>query len=110
MNMDAVRPTGTDIHVYYKVLSVDDPETISSKSWKLMKKVKDTYSKNTNTFVGLQFRPSLEENRISYVENGISYPIGGTFKNFQIKVCMTTSDPSLIPRVKNLRIAAVPEG
>jgi hypothetical protein len=108
--MDAVRPTGTDILVYYKVLSADDPERISDKSWKLMSKVKDDYSRNPNTFIGLEFRPSLDENRISYIENGISYPIGGTFKNFQIKVCMITTDQSLIPRVKNLRISAVPEG
>lgn len=108
--MDAVRPTGTDILVYYKVLSADDPETINDKSWKLMSKVKDSFSRNTNTFIGLEFRPSLDENRINYIENGINYPIGGTFKHFQIKVCMITSDQSLIPRVKNLRITAVPEG
>jgi len=108
--MDAIRPTGTDILVYYKVLSVDDPQSIASKSYRLMSKVKDSYSRNPNTFIGLQFRPSLDENRISYVENGISYPIGGSFKNFQIKVCMITNDSSLIPRVKNLRISAVPEG
>jgi hypothetical protein len=108
--MDAVRPTGTDILVYYKVLSGDDPERISDKSWKLMSKVKDNYSRNPNTFIGFEFRPSLDENRISYIENGISYPIGGTFKNFQIKVCLITSDESLIPRVKNLRISAIPEG
>jgi hypothetical protein len=52
----------------------------------------------------------LEENRINYTENGVSYPIGGTFKHFQVKVCMTTTDQSLIPRVNNLRITAVPEG
>jgi hypothetical protein len=99
--MDAIRSTGTDIHVYYKVRSADDPEPIGEKSWRLMSKVKDVYSRNPNTYVGLEFRPSLEEN---------SYPIGGTFKHFQVKVCMTTTDQSLIPRVNNLRITAVPEG
>lgn len=108
--MDAIRPTGTDVLVYYKVRSGDDPETIGDKSWKLMSKVKDVYSRNTNTFIGLEYRPSLDENKINYIENGVSYPIGGTFKHFQIKVCMITSDQSLIPRVKNLRITAVPEG
>lgn len=108
--MDAVRPTGTDIHVYYKVLSADDPERISDKSWKLMAKLRDNYSKTPKQFIALEFRPSLDENRIGYMENGISYPIGGTFKNFKIKVCMVTSDQSLIPRIKNLRILAVPEG
>jgi len=108
--MDAIRPTGTDILVYYKVLSPDDPETINDKSWQLMGKVKESYSRNPNTFIALEFRPSLEENRIRYTENGISYPIGGTFKNFQIKVCMITNDQSLIPRIKNLRVTALPEG
>jgi hypothetical protein len=108
--MDAIRSTGTDIHVYYKVRSADDPEPIGEKSWRLMSKVKDVYSRNPNTYVGLEFRPSLEENRINYTENGVSYPIGGTFKHFQVKVCMTTTDQSLIPRVNNLRITAVPEG
>jgi len=108
--MDAIRSTGTDILVYYKVRSGDDPESISDKSWRLMSKVKDVFSRNPSTFIGLEFRPSLDENRINYTENGVSYPIGGTFKHFQIKVCMITSDQSLIPRVKNLRITAVPEG
>jgi hypothetical protein len=108
--MDAIRSTGTDILVYYKVRSGDDPESIGDKSWRLMSKVKDVFSRNPNTFVGLEFRPSLDENRINYTENGVSYPIGGSFKHFQIKVCMITSDQSLIPRVKNLRITAVPEG
>lgn len=108
--MDAIRPTGTNVLVYYKVLSADDPETISDKSWRLMSIAKDVYSKNPKTYVGLEFRPSLDSNQIAYTENGINYPIGGKFKNFQIKVCMTTSDQSLIPRVKNLRISAVPEG
>jgi hypothetical protein len=52
----------------------------------------------------------LEENRINYTENGISYPIGGAFKNFQIKVCLTSSDASIVPKISNLRIIAVPEG
>jgi hypothetical protein len=92
------------------IRSGDDPEAIGDKSWRLMSKVKDVYSRNPSTYVGLEFRPSLDENRINYTENGVSYPIGGSFKNFQIKVCMITSDQSLIPRVKNLRITAVPEG
>ena len=108
--MDAIRPTGTNILVYYKVLSADDPETIQDKSWKLMTIVKDVYSKNPKTYTGLEFRPSLDSNQIQYTENGILYPIGGKFKNFQVKVCMTSSDASLIPRIKNLRISAVPEG
>lgn len=108
--MDAIRPTATDIQVYYKVLSPDDPQRLSDKSWRRMAVVKDIYSKNPRTIIGLEFRPSLETNQISYTENGVNYPIGGIFKNFAIKVCMRTTDASIIPKVRNLRILAVPEG
>jgi hypothetical protein len=108
--MDAILPTACGIEVYYKVLSSDDPQRISDKSWRRMAKVKEVYSRNAQTLVGLEFRPSLSENRINYTENGVSYPIGGSFKNFQIKVCLTSSDASIVPKVRNLRIIAVPEG
>lgn len=108
--MDAIRPSPTDIQVYYKVVSEDDIERISDKTWRRMSKLKDIYSRNPRTLIGLEFRPSLEENRIVYTENGVVYPIGGKFKRFMIKVCMLSPDPSLIPRVRNLRIIATPEG
>jgi hypothetical protein len=108
--MDAIRPTATDVQVYYKVLSPDDPERLVDKSWRRMEIVKDIYSKDPRTIIGLEFRPSLTENKISYVENGLNYPIGGFFKNFAIKVCLRTTDASIVPKVRNLRISALPEG
>ena len=108
--MDAIRVPVNDIQVYYKVVSGDDPESISSKRWRRMEKVKDLFSKDGRTIIGLEFRPSLTENLISYTENGSVYPIGGTFKSFQIKVCLLSSDPAIPPKIKNLRISAVPEG
>jgi hypothetical protein len=108
--MDAIRPTPTDIQVYYKVLSGDDFDRIIDKSWRRMEKVKDIFSRNPRTMIGLEYRPSLTENRIVYTENGQTYPIGGKFKKFQIKVCLLSPDPSLVPKVKNLRILATPEG
>jgi hypothetical protein len=108
--MDAIRTSVNDIQVYYKVVSADDPERISSKRWRRMEKVKNIFSKDGRTMVGLEFRPSLTENRISYTENGVNYPIGGVFKSFQIKVCMMSSDPSATPKIKNIRISAIPEG
>lgn len=108
--MDAIRPSPTDIQVYYKVHSADDPERFSDKSWRRMEKVKDIYSNNPRTMIALEFRPSLEENRIVYEENGRVYPIGGKFKSFAFKICMTSPDPSLIPKIKNVRMIATPEG
>lgn len=108
--MDAVRPSPTDIQVYYKVLSPDDPQTLADKSWRRMFKYKDVYSINPFTTTRLEFRPSLDENKLSYTENGVNYPIGGKFKRFAIKVCLLSPDPSLVPKLDNLRIVATPEG
>jgi hypothetical protein len=108
--MDAIRPTSTDIQVYYKVVSGDDPQRLSDKSWRRMEILKDIYSKNPLTIIGLEYRPSLDQNLISYTENGQNYPIGGSFKSFAIKVCMRTTDASIIPKIRNLRIIAVPSG
>ena len=108
--MDAIRPSPVDIQVYYKVLSGDDVDRISDKTWRRMEKMKDIYSRNARTLIGLEFRPSISESKISYTENGISYPIGGKFKRFQIKVCLLSPDPSLVPKIRNLRIIATPEG
>lgn len=108
--MDAIRPTGTDINVYYKVKSEEDNERFQDKSWQLMYKYKDNYSRNPFSIIALEFRPNLEENKLSYIENGNNYPVGGKFKSFAVKVCMTSSDPSLVPKIRNLRIIATPEG
>ena len=108
--MDAIRVAGTDIQVYYKVVSADDPDVLGGKSWRRMQKVKDIFSKDYNTKVTLQFKPDLNKNQISYTENGVNYPIGGTFKSFAIKVCLLSSDPAVVPKLDNLRINATPAG
>ena len=108
--MDAIRPTGTDINVYYKVKSVEDNDRFADKSWQLMQKVKNTFSKSARSLIGLEFRPDLLENRLAYVENGTTYPLGGKFKSFAVKVVLTTTDASLVPKIRNLRVIATPEG
>lgn len=108
--MDCIRPTGTDIQVYYKVLGSEDPERFADKSWVRMFKTVDKNSKDSNQVIELTFRPDLLENTLKYTENGVQYPIGGKFKSFAIKVCLLTADSTVIPIVTNMRIIATPEG
>jgi hypothetical protein len=108
--MDVVRPNGTDVEVYYKVLGSEDPDRLSDKSWVRMFKTVDRKSKDAHTMIELEFRPDLLENKLKYQENGVQYPIGGTFKQFQVKVCLTAVDPTVAPYVQNLRIISTPEG
>jgi len=108
--MDVVRPNGTDVEVYYKVLGSEDPETFSDKSWVRMFKTVDRKSKDNNTMIELEFRPDLLNNKLKYTENGVQYPIGGKFKYFAVKVCLTAVDSTIAPYVQNLRVISTPEG
>jgi hypothetical protein len=108
--LDANRPRGTNIHVYYKVKSGSDNENFENKNWKLMNKVLDLYSADQNQIVELEFRPNLEKNILSYVENGVVYPLGGTFKYYAIKIVMSAADTTVVPTIRNFRAIATPSG
>jgi hypothetical protein len=105
-----VRPSGTEILVYYKVLSATDPDNFFDKKWKRMSIVKDIYSPDQETSIELQYRPNLVSGKLSYTENDVEYPLGGKFKNFAIKIVMLAGDTTVIPYVTNIRAIATPEG
>lgn len=108
--LNAIRPKGTNIIVYYKVVSSTDPENFYNKKWKKMELVKDLYSIDQESTVELQYRPNLTAGKLSYVEDGIEYPLGGKFKNFAIKIVLLSEDTTVVPYVVNFRSIATPEG
>ena len=108
--LDCNRPVGTDVNVYYKVKSGEDSQAFEDKKWQLMTKVNDNFSKDQNQIIELEFRPSLDVNKISYVENGITYPLGGKFKYYAVKIVMTAESPTVVPHVRNYRAIATPSG
>jgi hypothetical protein len=108
--LDANRPRGTNIHVYYKVKSASDPENFENKKWQLMNVVQDNYSADQSQIIELEYRPNLEVNVLSYVEGGVVYPLGGTFKYYAVKIVMTAADPTVAPSIRNFRAIATPSG
>lgn len=108
--LDCNRPVGTDVVVYYKIKSADDTQAFEEKNWQLMYKVSDNFSKDANQIIELEYRPSLDYNKASYVENGVTYPLGGKFKYYAIKIVLTASSASIIPHVRNYRAIATPAG
>lgn len=108
--LQAVRPQGTEVLVYYKVRSGTDSDSFDNKKWQQMYIVQNIYSVDQQNVVDLQFRPSLSSGKLSYVENGVEYPLGGTFKEFAIKIVTFAEDPTVVPVLKNLRAIATPEG
>lgn len=113
--LNAIRPAGTHIQVYYKVLSATDTENFLDKPWKAMEIVKDLNSPDQSTQIELEFTPNLGPNdlpagKLSYTVGNTTYPLGGKFKHFALKIVLFANDPTVIPQVLDMRCIAVPAG
>jgi hypothetical protein len=65
-----------------------------------------TASPDNETFRDYEYRPSASINAVTYTgTNGVTY---NSFKTFAIKIVLTSSDPAIVPSVKDLRIIATP--
>ncbi len=106
----ANKPVGTEIHVFYKILSGSDTTNFKDRPYGKFECLNPTVaaSINENEFREYEYRPSLTEDQVTYISDaGVTYD---TFKTFAIKIVMTSQDPSVIPRIKDLRIIALPAG
>lgn len=108
VKMDAIKPSGTEVAVYFKVLSALDADTFDNKKWKRMNVITNNVSKDQFTKVPLEFRFNLSKGQIEYFEGNKAYPLGGTFKYFAVKVRLIAQDPTVVPMVENLKVIAVP--
>ena len=109
VSLDAVRPQGTDIQVYYKVMSGQDTANFSNKPWRQMQKTADVFSPDQNRAIGLTYVTG-STGQISYIQNGITYPLGGKYKYFAIKIVLFANDPTVPPLVQNFSAIATPNG
>ena len=108
--MDAYKPRGSNIYVYYKVLSGDDPETFDDKPYVLMTQdtAAGTFSLNAQDFKRFTFKTNDE--KITYINSdGTRFE---KFKTFAIKLVMTLDRVSQdtfigIPKIVNLRAVAL---
>jgi len=108
VRLDVVRPPGTDVGVYFKVLSPFDKDQFVSKKWVKMEKVNNLYSPDQNSNVRLEYRFALDKGEIEYFEGDKSFPLGKVFKYFAIKLRLTAQDPTVVPMVDSLKVLAVP--
>jgi hypothetical protein len=110
--LTALKPAGSNILVYYKILSQADPDIIENKDYQLMTELGNPnfVSINDEDFRELTFAPGVDgsaNNSVSYLSGSSSY---ATFKTFAIKIVMTGTDTTNIPKVKDLRAIALPSG
>jgi hypothetical protein len=110
--LTAYKPVGTEIYVYYKILSGSDSEGFDNKSYQLMTQLGNVNfaSANKIDYRELSFAPGVS----SVANNSVSYTSGSTafnsFKTFAIKIVMSGSDTTDVPKVRDLRAIALPSG
>lgn len=110
VRMNAIKPQGTNIGVYFKVLSALDSDPFVLKKWQRMTVVNDNISPDQTKAVPLEFRYSLNKGFIEYFDGQKTLPLGGTFKYFAVKIRLTAEDPTVVPAVESLKVIAVPGG
>ena len=102
--LNAYKPLGTNIHVYYKIKNGDDPEDFDLKSYTLMSQETSagTTSKGKDDIQEFIYKTSSDT--IAYISNKVRYE---TFKTFAIKIAMVANTSYDMPKVKDMRAIAL---
>jgi len=105
--LGANKPGVSEVLVYYKLLSDTDGTPFADRPYQQMVCINPTVTPSLNdSFRDYEYRPSATLNQASYTSTtGVVY---NTFKTFSIKIVLTSSDPAIVPSVKDLRIIATP--
>ena len=110
--LTAYKPSGSLIGVYYKLLSGSDSDVFDNKSYQLMTELGNpNFVSTTGTdYRELTFAPGSS----SVANNSIVYTSGSTafnsFKTFAIKIVMSGTDTTDVPKIRDLRVIALPAG
>ena len=102
--INAYKPLGTDVHVYYKVKNADDPEDFDMKNYILMSQETSsgTISKGKEDIKEFIFKTPSETT--AYTSNSVRYE---TFKTFAVKIALVADTTYDMPRVKDMRTIAL---
>ena len=102
---------GTDVKCYYKILSQFDPVPFDDCLWKPMSQSDNlnTISLDADEFIEYQFDPTVTApyvtaEAIQYTDGSATY---SSYKTFAVKVVMNSTNTSVVPRIKDLRVIAL---
>jgi hypothetical protein len=102
--LNAYKPLGTGVNLYYKVRAETDPEEFDTKSYVLMTQETPStiYSGNEGDIREYVYKTSGEST--SYTSNYTDYD---TFKSFAVKVVMTSNNVTTVPKIRDIRTIAL---
>ena len=106
--LTANKPLGTSVDVFCKLLSGSDGTAFKDRRYQKLTNINPTTvpSLTPYDFIDYEYRPSATDNFVTYTSgNGVTYD---TFLTFSIKIVLRSSDPTIVPKVKDLRVIALP--
>ena len=108
----AYKPSGADISVYYKLLSVSDNETFDDKSWQLMTQLSNVnfVSNNYQDYREIAYAPGIANAANNSVLYSTSSTTFNTFRTFAIKIVLSGTSTVDVPKVRDFRAIALPAG
>lgn len=107
--LTANKPSASDIHVYYKVRSSQDSDTFESKPWFKMTQetpLTGTFTSNENEFIEFVFVPNNDNTDSTSGDRRIKYDNYDNFVEYAIKIVMTSSSATDVPRIADFRSIA----
>ena len=108
----AYKPSNSNIRVYYKLLSISDPDAFEDKNYQLMTQLNNTnfVSTNYNDYREISYAPGFN----GTANNSVSYTSGSTsfsnFRTFAIKIVLSGTSTTDVPKVRDFRAIALPAG
>jgi len=107
----AYKPSGSDIHVYAKFLSKSDSNVFDNSNYQLLTRISSNYiSASKADFREVVYAPGINgvaNNSITYTDGTSSYR---SFRTFAIKIVMSGNNFVDVPKIRDLRVVALPEG
>ena len=110
--LTAYKPSGSNIRVYYKVLSISDPDEFENKGYQLMTQLSNAnfVSNNYQDYREIAYAPGSA----GTANNSVSYKSGNTafnsFRTFAIKIVLSGTSFTDVPKVRDFRSIALPAG
>jgi hypothetical protein len=102
--LNAYKPLGTGVHVYYKVKSEDDPQDFDDKSYVLMSQETPSSVQSGAEDDVKEFVYKTADEKINYTSDSVLYD---KFKTFSVKIVLTSNSSVIVPKVRDVRAIAL---
>ena len=104
VNVGAYKPANTNIDVYCKVLSADDPATFDEKPWVPMVQSTDHQIVSGNPTDTHDYTYVTPNASAAYTTNNVTYT---RFMQYAVKIILRSPNSTLVPCVTNVRVIAL---